>query len=345
MSDIMINEFDKRDIKESRLYKIDKRLLSILLFDKSTQRNIRWATDNYADRGNGYDAEEPISINTISGINGFTIRPRVSKDISEQELRVRSKAEVFTPSWICNAQNNLIDCAWFNKKTSPFNREITCGWVTTSKAIDFPKGIKKSWQDYVSAQRLEVSCGEAPYLTSRYDSVTGEYIAVKKRIGLLDRKLRVVSENTEAEEDWLKWAETATKSVYGYDWQGDNVLLARENLLYAIVEAYEDKFCKELSTEGMFRFAEIIVWNIWQMDGVNFIVPNSCRNQGIQMNLFGEIDVIPCEGCVKQNIKKHNGIYCRIMDWENNKSVRFVDLVEEGVIYAAERNISTYNSI
>lgn len=37
-------------------------------------------------------------------------------------------------------------------------------------------------------------------MVSRYDTVTGETISISQRIGLLDRKLRVVSENTETEE-------------------------------------------------------------------------------------------------------------------------------------------------
>ena len=52
----------------------------------------------------------------------------------------------------------------------------------------------------VVAFRLEISCGEAPYLVSRYDTVTGETIPISQRIGLLDRKLRVISENTDTEE-------------------------------------------------------------------------------------------------------------------------------------------------
>jgi hypothetical protein len=39
---------------------------------------------------------------------------------------------------------------------------------------------------------MEISCGEAPYLVSRYDTVSGNIISVDDRIGLLDRKLRVV---------------------------------------------------------------------------------------------------------------------------------------------------------
>ena len=47
---------------------------------------------------------------------------------------------------------------------------------------------------------------EAPFLASRYDVETGEVLPVSERIGLLDRKLRAVNENTRTEEEWLKWA-------------------------------------------------------------------------------------------------------------------------------------------
>lgn len=74
--------------------------------------------------------------------------------------------------------------------------------------------------------RLEISCGEALYIVSIYATVTGKVIKIKDRIGLLDRKLRIIDENTVTKEKWLKWAEIAFKNVYGYDWQGDNVLIA-----------------------------------------------------------------------------------------------------------------------
>ena len=40
-----------------------------------------------------------------------------------QQQRSREMAEVFTPSWICNKQNNLIDNAWFGRE-NVFNVEI-----------------------------------------------------------------------------------------------------------------------------------------------------------------------------------------------------------------------------
>ncbi len=53
---------------------------------------------------------------SITGDNGYIIMPRVQKDKLLQKNRSRDMAEVFTPSWICNAQNNLIDTAWFGRE-------------------------------------------------------------------------------------------------------------------------------------------------------------------------------------------------------------------------------------
>ena len=63
-----------------------------------------------------------------------------------------------------------------------------------------------TWQDYVRLTCLEITCGEAPYLVSRYDVATGESIPLEKRIGLLDRKLRLINDKIETKEEWMEWA-------------------------------------------------------------------------------------------------------------------------------------------
>ena len=88
----------------------------------------------------------------------------------------------------CNEQNNLADDAWFGDK-GVFNTSNNKQWSTNYNKIKFSN---KTWEDYVKSKRLEISCGEAPYLVSRYDTVTGKTIKIEDRIGLLDRKLRVV---------------------------------------------------------------------------------------------------------------------------------------------------------
>src|SRR5574344_653254 len=328
MSKLKSLQIESTDLKENELLKIDKELLVILLEDKSTERNIIWATDNYIKHGVRYAPDKPICVDLITSKNGNLIKPRVEKSKIEQQNRVRNKAEVFTPSWICNVQNNLIDEQWFNRK-SVFNKENDKSWNSVKSKIKFLEDDKKEWTDYVSAKRLEISCGEAPYITSRYDSVTGSFIEVPDRIGLLDRKLRIVNENTSDRDEWLKYAYTAVQNIYGFDWQGDNVLIARENVLFTIAEHYFYKFNNNLTIDDLINFAKVIVWNIWQMDGIKFVVPDSCCTKTIkEKTLFGEETISTgCEGCQKGNNLKHNGVYCRIKDWETHQTIRFVDLI------------------
>lgn len=315
------------DIKEENLLLIDVQILNILLFDHSSKKNIIWATDNYQHYGHGFDFSNEITIEKITGNYGEIIKPRSKKTAEEKNKRIKENAEVFTPSWVCNSQNNLVDDAWFGRK-NVFNKSDKDSWETIEKKIPFPEN--KSWQDYINSTRLEISCGEAPYLVSRYDSVTGKTIKIKDRIGLLDRKLRIVSENIDDESEWVEWSIKAMQSVYGYDWQGDNVLIARENLLYTFIDYYKDKFSKKPGLELVEKVAEIISWNIWQMDGLKFVIPNSCKNEKkVELTLFGKIEHIEeCLGCKKNKNKNHNGIYCKVMNWKTNRSIKFISLIK-----------------
>jgi len=316
-------------------------LLSILLKDHTTHGNIFWATDNYADRGTGYLFHDPITVEALSDGNCDVILPRALKTHSQQQQRCREMAEVFTPSWICNKQNNLVDNAWFGRE-NVFNIEIdnpdgTHTWVPTTGKIEFPDG--KTWRDYVTENRLEITCGEAPYLVSRYDTVTGLALPIEMRIGLLDRKLRVVGENTETSGEWLAAAKAALRSTYGYEWQGDSLVLARENILCTMLDFYRAKFGRELPKQSLPGLAYIISWNIWQMDGLKGVIPNSCgERRTIVADLFGETEVVSqCQGCNDDDIKRHNGTYALIVDWPNDitssrvkhrKPIRFIDLIK-----------------
>ena len=315
---------DNRDVKEECIYNLNPKLLALLLYDQTAEHNIKWATNDYSSNGSMFGMDDPISVSSVTGEYNTLIRPRILKEQSEQESRIRDKAEVFTPSWVCNAQNNLVDNAWFGRG-GVFNIETGNGWKTVTDKIEF---TERSWKEYVTAARLEISCGEAPYLTSRYDTVTGEYIEVSDRIGLLDRKLRIVSENTDNADDWLLWALKAVKSIYGYDWQGDNVLLSRENILYAVLEAYYALYDCELSNETVMEFCKVISWNIWQMDGIRYVIPNTCHEEDNQVTVDGiSRGRTFCHGCKTNSMFAHNGIYSNIMDWETGETIRYVDLV------------------
>ena len=325
------------DIRENDIQAYDPALMPLLLVDRTRTtedetHNIIWATDNYIQNGPGYAEWGEITVESVTGANGLVLRPRVDKTKEEQERRSREKAEVFTPAWICNRQNNLVDCAWFGVKESPFNSETDKGWEAKPEPVPFPTVDGKTWQDYVKDTRLEMTCGEAPYLVSRYDAITGTDIAVPERIGLLDRKLRVVSENTTDEKEWFKWATEAYKSIYGFEWQGDNLVLARESLVYTFLDFYQAKFGKLPAKAQTRKIAEIVSWNLWQMDGLKGVIPGSCYDKVTkEYTLFGEeIEYVEkCEGCEKDDIYKHNGIYCRIKDWGARKTVRFIDLLKK----------------
>ena len=317
------------DIKENYLHEYNPKLLKALLKDHSSNKNIIWATDDYKRHGKGYEKTSSILPKLITGDNGDIIKPRIKKTDNQQTTRSRDNGEVFTPSWICNRQNNLIDEKWFNRK-DVFNEEHGEKWETKNNKIKFPKG--KIWQDYILDTRLEITCGEAPYLVSRYDAVTGEYIKIDNRIGLLDRKLRIVSENTDNQIDWLYWAKKSFENIYAYEFQGDNLLLARENLLFSFIDYFTQKFNKTPGSDFLYDIAEIISWNVFQMDGLKYVIPFSCQNKRkVTATLFGnEIEEIQCIGCKKDYINQHNGTYCKIKDWSTGKKIKFIDLINEG---------------
>ena len=323
-------EKNRIDIKENFIFKLDNELLEILLKDRSSKKNIIWATDNYSHKGFGYQSSDEITVVTITGHNGSVIKPRTEKSQKEQITRIRDKAEVFTPSWVCNKQNNLVDNAWFGTEFV-FNTESENTWNATTSAIQFPTASGKTWQDYINDVRLEITCGEAPYLVSRYDTVSGNTIEISRRIGLLDRKLRVISENVNSEPEWYSWAKKAFQNIYGYEWQGDNLLLARENLLFTFVDYYENKFGLFPIKEYLQEIATIISWNIWQMDGLKFVIPESCKEEeDSQLSLFDfSKEKQPCPGCAKNDPYAHTGIYCIIKDWKEDKTVRFVSLLKK----------------
>lgn len=238
-----------------------KPLLSLLLKDKTTGENIIWATDTHS----GFEEKDCMSERDILLHSGM-IKPRAEKTLNEQTTRKKKKAEVFTPTWICNRMNDNLD--------------------KSSKA--------KTWKEYVDSRVLEITCGEAPFLVSRYDTVTGEPIPLENRAGLLDRKLRVVGKNTNSKEKWIEWAIRAFEASYGYEYQGDNLLIARINLLLTFIDSYKDRWEEEPGKRLLRRIANKIVWNIWQMDGLKNTIP------------FREDR-------------------CRIRDWRKHKTIVFME--------------------
>ena len=304
------------DIKENN---INENILKILLKDRTTKKNIIWATNDYVEFGSPYASDRPILLGEITGKNSEVIQPRITKNKQNQLSRTRARAEVFTPSWICNTQNNLIDEAWFGKK-NVFNIENEKTWKSNKEKIEFPEKI--NWKEYVKLSRMEISCGEAPYLTSRYDTVTGKPIKIIDRIGLLDRKLRIVNENVDDKKDWIKWAKIAYKNIYGFEYQGDNLLIARENLFQTFIENYKYKFDEEPEEKEKKCIALIISWNIWQMDGITMTVPYCDRESLNHQITFEEV-------LADKKNETPLGVECVIKDWkkEGKNEVVFKSII------------------
>lgn len=297
------------DIREDYLLKKDK-LLEILLQDKTTSENILWATDSYESKGAMFAPNVPITSDLVTGKNGNLIQPRAVKSKDEQLLRTRDKAEVFTPLSIVRQMNEACD-----------TKRIT----------------KNNWQEYVALLKLEITCGEAPYIVSRYDPVSDskELVPIAKRVGFLDYKLKIISKYCETNEEWIKWAKIAFQSSYGYEWQGDSLLIARENLLYTFIDYYQTQFKDSPSLELQKEIAEIIVWNIFQMDGLKYVVPMSCKTEKVLIksveSLFEQNEDYfvekPCSGCEKKIAKNHTGLYVKIMDWAKGEPIKFIDIL------------------
>ncbi|MCH4007238.1 MAG: Eco57I restriction-modification methylase domain-containing protein [Eubacterium sp.] len=288
-------------------------VLPILLQDKTTKKNIIWATETYAD----YGVHEKDQMTTVYllGPDAVKIEPRIFKAETTQIKRTRSKAEVFTPAWLCNEMNNYCDSDWFGRDCVFNDGAEKHTWLVNDGRISFPEG--KDWKTYADSRHLEITCGEAPFLVSRYDAASGEEILpLYRRIGILDRKIRVIDENAETKEEWGKWTERAFQSIYGYEFQGDNVLLARCNLMMTYFEYYQKRWSENPSAGMLKKMANIITWNIWQMDGLTGTVPFAKPPEDQQqISFFNEAE-------------DEASVPCKLHDWRSKRSVYYSDLRE-----------------
>lgn len=293
-------------------------LLKQLLVDKTTRTNIIWATDAYQEQGAEYQRDKEIKEPLITGQNSDVIKTRARKAMEQQSDRTRKHAEVFTPLWICQKMVRYADDVWFGK-TDTFSDD-------DGQLADYISSPSKyNWKHYVDARRLEITCGEAPYLVNRYDVSTGESILLENRGGILDRKLRVVNENAYDEAEWLKWAIRAFQSTYGYEFQGDNVLIARVNLLMTFEEYLYARWKRKPSVVEYREIVKIIAWNIWQMDGLSGTIPY-CKAEEVfhQINIFEWIE------SEKYQKKVNQQPHCRIYDWRRGSSLEYTNVNKGG---------------
>lgn len=277
------------DFDESKIYHQNPKILDILLKDQTTGRNICWATENYMDQG--YMPQDEIKVEDI--INHHIIQPRVDKDQKIQRERTRQRAEVFTPSNIVDQQVSSVTEQYENDEK----------WMMNS-----------IW--------MEITCGEAPYIVSRYDATNGRFMACNERVGFLDRKLQILQQFVDDEKAWLKLAKKLYKKSYGYEFQGDSLLIARENLLMSFVDYYRKKFNSNPAKKDLEDIAKIISYNLIQADGLTGTIPFSERKKVpkmVQLSLFDDYEEItePQEAMFK--------------DWKTMKKIKMNQLGESAM--------------
>lgn len=309
-----------KDFIDGFLQRYPSRILESLLQDKTTKRHIVWADTEYEQYGAGYGMYDEITLERITGERSGLVMPRTEKDQERQTARTRTHAEVFTPSWLCCRMNDDIDEQWFGR-ANMFTIMDGHTWAATPMPVDFGD---LDWHDYVDCLRLEITCGEAPFICSRYDTVTGGLLPVESRIGFLDRKLRVVSENTDDYLMWRKYAYRALESTYGYEYQGDNLLVARINVLETFAEHMNSQWGKEPDLREIQHAANIIVWNLWQMDGFTDTPPSKPVSKEIEDGfvsaLFGDETEERPQSCM-------------IYDWRKRRPQTFASLKrDKGVV-------------
>lgn len=280
------------DISEESLAKESADLLKILLKDRTTKKNIVWATHSYELLGKGFAPSNRITPSRVTGAYANLIQPRSEKSKYEQKDRTKIRAEVFTPTWLVEKQNGYVEA------------EL--------EALDL--------KDYIQVRWLEITCGEAPYMVTRYDTVTGEEIPLSERVGFVDRKLQRISREVSNEATFYELVKKAYRASYGYEYQGDSLLLARENLLATFEDYYLAKIGNQPTLEQKKEIATIISYNVFQMDGLEKNSPYSAsQGQSQQLSLFtDELEIQEAEESKTQ-----------IKDWKKNKMIGFERLSSE----------------
>ena len=297
-------------------------LLKRLLEDKTTKKNIMWATDAYSAFGERYFRNEEIKPEFITGANSDIIKTRARKAMEQQFERTRQRAEVFTPLWVCRMMNDDAERFWFQNVIPESDGK------SDEDLLEVVLNDAKLFKRYIDSKRLKITCGEAPYLASRYDVATGEMIPVSKRIGILDRKLQAIGKYAQTEDEWIKWVMRAYQSTFGYEFQGDNVLIARVNMLMTFDEYMEDRWDRRPSDKEFEKLANVISWNIWQMDGLTGTIPYSKAEEHLkQLDIFGLLQDEDSEALQELPEALDKQPYCRIYDWRNKKkSIEFQEL-------------------
>lgn len=272
----------------------EKGFLQSLLIDRATGKGLIWASETYSALGHGFEKTAQITPELIAGREAELANLRAKSRLA----RTRKHGEVMTPLSICE---KMCDFAHNELKADLAHEDLG------------PEDLDHDdWKTNVDKTVLEITCGEAPFLVCRRDPQDGVPVPIEKRRGLLDRKLQAITQNATTKAEWLHWVMRAYQATYGYEFQGDNALLARINLLATFEDYMRCCWECEPEPEDYNRILDIISWNIWQMDGLTGTIPFGKPKRQKQCALFGASQ----DACETPP--------CIIKDWKADKIVTFI---------------------
>lgn len=218
---------------------------------------IIWGCDSYAYLGDAYAPDAPMHLAQLLHEGSPLVIPRAKKTREAQKERTRTKAEVFTPVLAIKTQNDALD---------PVDAKL---------------------EAYLAHRWLEITCGEAPYITTRYQMHTGDPLALSEREGVLDRKFGRLNAADIAPDAYCDLMQLALASVYGFEYSGDSLFLARVNVLLCCLEAHQARFGVYPDASFVRELAHIISYNFFQMDGCTLTVPFA----QVQAPPVGQVDL------------------------------------------------------
>ena len=207
-----------------------------ITIDHIPANNYSWVNENV-------DTKYPDIAATLKKGLSFdpeNVTPNYTRTASDKKSRSKHQAEIVTPIRLVKEMVEHID------------KEMSATYG--------------SWKNYARSTVIEPACGETPFITTRYDTETGKVLPISERVGVLDRKLKRVSEGARDQKDWARWAMEAVNSVFGFDLDGGNVLIARTNIVDTYADYLMNRWGRFPTNEELNELAEIVSHNYWQDD-------------------------------------------------------------------------------
>ena len=88
----------------------------------------------------------------------------------------------------------------------------------------------------------------------------------------------------------------------------------------------QDRWDRTPTDAEMRKIVNVIVWNLWQMDGISGTVPFGMPKE--EYHQFSLFDFGVADELEKQDIEEPEEVYCRIYDWRSDKSLMYKSMKE-----------------